>query len=378
MKQHPYPLKRIGIIGGGQLARMMIYQTKKMGFDFTILDADPQAGASAIADRQIVAGLYDAAGLEELVSSCEVTTYDIEHTDTAVLKKLEDAGHTIVPSPRVLELIQDKQRQKEVYEQAGLPMAPFVRKTLDQLTPADFPVVQKTRTGGYDGRGVQVLRSPADLPKALGGATFLEQLIPFAKELAVMVVRGQDGQTQVYPVVEMVFDPQLNICDQILAPAPVSADIAEKAQDIAVRTVEALGGVGIFGVELFLLADGQILVNETAPRPHNSGHYTMEGCRVCQFENHIRAVAGLPLAEPGFHSPSVMVNLLGSGQGSPVLHGLDQALAVPGFSLHLYGKTETRPGRKMGHFTVADKNLESALANARAIQVYLQITGDKK
>jgi 5-(carboxyamino)imidazole ribonucleotide synthase len=378
----PDPLRRIGFVGGGQLARMAIYRGAKLGFHFTVLDPDAQAGAAPLADQVITGGLYDRKALTDLVTSCEVTTYDIEHCDTAVLAELEAAGHRILPSPRLLQIVQDKVLQKELYQRAGLPVAAFVDKALADLTDEDFPVVQKARTGGYDGRGVVLLRSAADLAKALPGDTarregsYLEACVPYVKELGVMVARSATGETAVYPVTEMVFDPVLNICTSVVAPASLEPAVEEKARSVALAVVEALGGVGVFGVELFLTADGSLLVNETAPRPHNSGHYTMEACRTCQFENHLRAVAGLPLGDPGFHSPAVMVNLLGTGvPGTTQLDGIDEALGIPGFSLHLYGKGQCRPGRKMGHFTVTAGSPVAALDRARAAERYLKVRG---
>ena len=194
-----------------------------------------------------------------------------------------------------------------------------------------------------------------------------------------MVARSASGQVVVYPVTEMVFDPDRHICTSVIAPAVIDPAVASRAAQTAVAVVEALGGVGVFGVELFLTSDGAIVVNETAPRPHNSGHYTMEACRTCQFENHLRAVAGLPLADPWLHSPAVMVNLLGQGMPGPtLLEGMDEALAVTGFSLHLYGKSECRPGRKMGHFTVTAPLPGQALERARTIERYLKISGSVK
>jgi 5-(carboxyamino)imidazole ribonucleotide synthase len=243
-------------------------------------------------------------------------------------------------------------------------------------------VVQKARTGGYDGRGVVLLRSARDLAKALPGdparrkGSFFEAAVDFEKELGVMVARGLSGQVVVYPVTEMVFDPELNICTSVIAPARLDKAVELRVVTVAVAVVEALGGVGVFGVELFLTRGGEIVVNETAPRPHNSGHYTMEACRTCQFENHLRAVAGLPLGAPGFHSPAVMVNLLGQGaSGRTRVEGLDEALAVPGFSLHLYGKADSRPGRKMGHFTVTAETLPLALERAQSVEQALRVSG---
>ena len=377
----PYPLRRVGFVGGGQLARMALYRNAKLGFHFTVLDPDPRAGAAALADRVLTGGLYDGPSLTELVRGCEVTTYDIEHCDTALLSSLEAQGHIIRPSPRLLQIVQDKVLQKERYLGAGLPVAPFVGKALDALTSADFPVVQKARTGGYDGRGVVLLRSRDDLAKALPGDTaarrgsYLEACVPYVKELGVMVARGIDGTTAVYPVTEMVFDPVLHICTSVIAPAALPSETERRARELAVAVVEALDGVGVFGVELFLTGDGALIVNETAPRPHNSGHYTMEACAVCQFENHLRAVTGLPLGDPGFHTPAVMVNLLGHGTGPAAVEGLDEALAIPGFSLHLYGKAECRPGRKMGHFTVTAPTIEEARTKADTVARTLKIVG---
>lgn len=380
MPARAFPL-RIGLVGGGQLARMMIYRGAKLGFHFTVLDPDPRAAANPLADRVLTGGLYDRQALADLVSTCDVTTYDIEHCDTSVLAELEAQGHRIVSSPRLLQTIQDKVLQKELYLKAGLPVAPFVDRGLGDLKPSDFPVVQKARSGGYDGRGVVFLRSASDLAKALPGdcrqrqGSYLEAAVPFVKELGVMVARSAAGQTEVYPVTEMVFDPELNICTQVIAPADLTTATHRRAREVAVAVVEALGGVGVFGVELFLTADGSVIVNEVAPRPHNSGHYTMEACRTCQFENHLRAVADLPLGPVGFHSAAVMVNLLGSGRGPTQIDGLDEALTVPGFSLHLYGKTECRPGRKMGHFTVAADTREEALRSAAALESKVNVFG---
>ncbi|MEI8096240.1 MAG: 5-(carboxyamino)imidazole ribonucleotide synthase [Spirochaetales bacterium] len=365
-------LPRIGLIGGGQLARMLIYRNAKLGFHFTVLDPDAAAGAAPLADRFLQGSLYDREALTALVTTCDVTTYDIEHCDTEVLAELEAQGHVILPSPRLLQTVQDKVLQKQLYLSKGLPVAPFVNKTWHDLAPEDFPVVQKARRGGYDGRGVAVLRSAADQP--LTGDTYLEALVTYEKELGVMVARSASGETVVYPPVEMLFDPHWHICTEIVAPAPVSPAVEARARELAVAVVEALGGVGVFGVELFLTATG-LVVNEVAPRPHNSGHYTMEACQVCQFENHLRAVAGLPLGQPGFFTPAAMVNLLGQGSGTTVVAGLKEALAVPGFSLHLYGKTQCRPGRKMGHFTVTAPSPALALATARRINETFQVTG---
>ncbi len=374
MSAESYSGLRVGFVGGGQLARMAVYRTKKLGLSFVALDPDPHCGAASLVEELLVGSLHDEAKLRELAGKVDVLTYDIEHVGVETLSRLESEGVKVFPSPRILAVLQDKAEQKNLYVQHGLPVAPFVQKKASELTEADLPIVQKSRKGGYDGRGVAVLRS-LDQKQFLTGDTFFEEYIPFERELAVMVARGQEGQTVVYPVVEMLFDPELNICDEVLAPARVSPELAQRASTLALEAVRAVEGVGVFGVELFLTREGKLLVNEMAPRPHNSGHYTMESCRVCQFENHLRAVCGLPLAEPGFFTPAVMANLLGSGSGKTVVKGLEQALALEGFSLHLYGKDQCRPGRKMGHFTIIAATPEEALETCRRVKQYLKVTG---
>jgi 5-(carboxyamino)imidazole ribonucleotide synthase len=253
---HPHPIKKIGIIGGGQLARMMIYRAKKMGFEFHVLEATRDCPAFSLADHFVLGSLQDPGAIRQLSQGVDVLTYDIEHINVKALIDLEGEGVTVQPSPRMLQTIQNKFLQKQVYQQAGLSTAPFrLMKEADwqSLDPTEFPLVQKACHGGYDGRGVKILRNFEDLKDKLEGESFVEELVPFEKELGVMVARGQDGQIMTYPVVEMAFDPDLNICDEIHSPAPIPDEIALRAQDMAEKAVIALEGVGIFGVELFLL-----------------------------------------------------------------------------------------------------------------------------
>lgn len=370
----------LGIIGGGQLGRMLIYRTKKLGIRFAVLDADAGAPAASLADIFIRGGLKDGSSLERLVGSCDVATYEIEHIDIESLASLAAAGNTIRPSPATLRVIQDKLLQKELYRREGIPSPDFF--TEDDPARADFsgrtfPLVQKARREGYDGRGVRVLKSPDD-PKMPVPSIF-EPLVDIDKELGVMVARGLDGSLAVYPVVEMAFNPDHNICDTVVAPARIDGETARRAREIAVRAVEALGGIGIFGIELFLDRRGEVLLNEAAPRPHNSGHYTMEACVTCQFEQHVRAVAGLPLGETRLFSPAVMLNLLGEpgSSGEPRIDGYAEALAVPGASLHLYGKTEVRPFRKMGHITILGGTVEEAVLKSERVRSILKIRGKR-
>lgn len=372
----PYPIKRIGIIGGGQLGKMSALAAKQMGFYVTVLDATPKCPAAHIANAQIVGDLYDANKLRQLAKASDVLTYEIEHIDAQTLKSLDEEGYTIYPSPAVLEIIQDKLKQKQVLAQHGVPVPRF--EMAEELT-ADrhFPVVQKARMGGYDGKGVVVLKSPLDMANALQTPYMLEELIDFTKELAIIIARTPTGEVACYPVVEMVFDDKTNICDIVAAPAKIDDAIMEKARQIALHAVEALDGVGIFGVEMFLTSDGQILVNEIAPRPHNSGHYTIEACVTSQFEQLIRVISGLPLGSCELLRPAAMLNLLGEDgyTGEPVIENLHQALAIPGLSFHLYDKATTRPFRKMGHITILDDDLDLAINKIKFIKNTLKIKG---
>ena len=378
---HPYPVARIGIIGGGQLGRMLVAAVNRLGCTAVVLDPTPGSPAGQVAGRQIVGDYHDAAKLRELVDASDVTTFDIEDIDADVLLALESEGHRIHPSPSLLAEIQDKVRQKHLLTGAGIPTAEFVeteQPSAAAFSDFGYPLVQKARRGGYDGRGVAILHGAEQLERLLPVPSVVERFVPAEKELAVVVARGLDGETVCYPVVEMTFRPEANILDTLLAPARIDADTARRAQDLGVRTVEALGGVGVFGIELFLKADGELLVNEVAPRTHNSGHFTIEACVTDQFEQHLRAITGLPLGRTDLLTPAAMINLLGAEghSGRPVIRGLAQALAIPGVSVHLYGKAATRPNRKMGHVTVLDSDLESARESAVQVSRILEICGE--
>jgi 5-(carboxyamino)imidazole ribonucleotide synthase len=375
------PLVRIGIIGGGQLGRMMAKAAKRLGCTCVILDPTLGSPAGQVAGHQIVGHYHDPAKLRELTASCDVTTFDIEDIDSDTLIQLEREGHQIHPSPQVLALIQDKLTQKQVFAAAEIPTAPFI--AMPEPNAADFaafgyPLVQKARRGGYDGRGVAILRSAADFPQHLPLPSLLERFIPASKELAVLVARGRDGECRTYPVVEMRFRPGENVLDLLLAPAQIPPAIAAAAEQLAMRTVALLGGVGIFGVEMFLTAEGSLLVNEVAPRTHNSGHHTIEANVTDQFEQHLRAIVGLPLGATDQLSPAVMINLLGAPghRGRPMIKGMPEALAIPGVCLHLYGKATTAPFRKMGHVTVLDPDLASACRKAEQVRELIEISGE--
>ena len=360
---------------------MMTLEAKKMGFYVIVLDPTPRSPAGQVADEQIVAGFFDSERIEDLVKGSDVTTYDLEHIDVQTLKKLYDEGYKIHPSPYTLEIIQDKFIQKEFLKKNGIPVPRYkpVKDLESDVREFGFPVVQKARKGGYDGRGVFIIKNEKDLENAIKGETYLEEFVEIEKELAVMVARNEKGETACYPVVEMYFDEDANICDTVIAPARIEEKHSKIAREIATSVVEALEGVGIFGIEMFLTKQGEILVNEIAPRPHNSGHYTIEACVTSQFEQHMRAIMNLPLGSTELLIPAVMVNLLGEKghYGKPILTGLEEALAIEGLSLHFYGKKETRPYRKMGHFTVVDRDVERALEKALRAKKILKVVSEE-
>lgn len=280
-----------------------------------------------------------------------------------------------------MELIQDKYEQKKLLDEKGIPVPKYKSvETKEDLKSFGLPVIQKAKKGGYDGKGVMLLRTEEDLENCIKVESFIEELVDIDKELAIIVARNIEGQIAAYPVVEMLFDERVNICDIVMAPARISEEIEKKAKEIAIKSIEVLDGVGIFGVEMFLTKQGEILLNEIAPRPHNSGHYTFESCATSQFEQIIRAVTNLPLGSTKLISPSVMVNLLGEEgyEGEPFIEGIHDALEIPELSFHFYGKKETKPFRKMGHITVLDENLDVALKKALKAKDILKIKGSKK
>jgi 5-(carboxyamino)imidazole ribonucleotide synthase len=381
MDAYPYPVARIGIIGGGQLGRMMVMAAQRLGCTCVVLDPTPGSPAGQVAGHQIVGDYHDAAKLRELAESCDVTTFDIEDIDTETLIELEREGRRIRPNPRVLAVIQDKLTQKESLAAAGIPTAPFI--PMPEPRPQAFaafgyPLVQKARRGGYDGRGVAVMREAEAFDGHLPVPSLVERFVPDAKEIAVLVARGLDGDCRCYPPVEMCFRPGENVLDMLLAPANLAPETASSAQALARQTVEALGGVGVFGIEMFLTADGALLVNEVAPRTHNSGHHTIEANATDQFEQHLRAIVGLPLGATDQLCPAAMVNLLGAPghRGRPLIKGLAAALAIPGVCVHVYGKAATKPFRKMGHVTVLDRDIAEARRKAKQVRDLIEITGE--
>jgi 5-(carboxyamino)imidazole ribonucleotide synthase len=366
-------MTRLGIFGGGQLAQMLTQAAIALGVETVIFERSPDSPAGRLTQREVVGDWADPDNIARFAAQCDLVTLENEFIDAAILAGLEQRGLMVLPGAATVAVVQDKLLQKQALQAAGLPVPEF-RAVADPgavLAAAGelgWPLVLKARRNGYDGYGNATLRGPDDLASAWDrlarGPLMVEAFVPFERELAVMVVRGRDGVSRRYPVVETL--QEHHICHAVRAPAPITAELALATADLAEAAVVAVGGVGIFGVELFLHDDGRVLVNELAPRPHNSGHYTIEGCLTSQFENHLRAVLGWPLGPTDLRAPAaVMVNLLGRRSGPATTEALRAAAGVPGAYLHLYGKRESRPGRKMGHITALGASLAEAEAIAR-------------
>lgn len=360
---------------------MLLQAAADLDLHVAVLDPNPDAPAAVLTQRPVVGDFRDANTVLAFGESCELITWEIEHVNDSALAKLAAAGKRVYPPPEALATLHDKGTQKQWLQAQGFPTAAFALLASPAELPAHahrLPAVQKLRTGGFDGRGVQVLETPADFAHALEGPCVLEAKVPFEKELAVLVARNTAGQLAVYDPVEMVFNLATNQLDYLLAPAQVEASAMKAATELGIAIAEALSYVGVLAVELFLTNTGSLLVNEIAPRVHNSGHHTIEACVTSQFAQHWRAVLGLPLGSTKLHSPAAMVNLVGGADayGVPIYPQLAQLLALPGVYPHVYGKRIVRPHRKMGHVTVLGAQPSAVSATAQRVLQYASVQGD--
>ena len=353
----------IGILGGGQLGHYLCQEASRLGMETMVLTPDPDSPATGSADRLVIGELDDVGAAAKLTAESDIVTFEIESIGAEVLSHLTDAEAKgdvrVAPGPGVLQLLQNKAQQKAWLVHKGLPTLPF------RVLPASYPrperlarkfglpLVQKAQQGGYDGRGVQIIRSEKDLLNFWPVPSIVETYLPDTRELAVLVARGQDGSLLTYPAVSMVFDAVQNVLLEVTSPADISAGTAQRAEAIATYAVERLGGVGLFAVEFFLTREQTLYIYESSPRVHNAGHHTLEACPTSQFEQHLRAIAGLPLGPVTQTMPAVMRNLLGAptATGTEPEPGADPASSAENVFVHWYGKREPRPGRKMGHIT---------------------------
>ena len=368
--------KRIGIVGGGQLAKMTALSALEFGCDIHILERKPEGPAMNLAGKTFIGDWDNPDDLLKLAEHADVITLENEFVDANSLSELEKAGHTLFPTSKSIGLVQDKYIQKQTLGEAGLPLAPFRaiesrEEIIEVAKEFNWPLVIKARRNGYDGKGNATVNNESEIDAAwekLDGdnrTLYAEAFCPFVSELAIIITTSRNGEVATYPLVESV--QRDHICHIVRAPALVSDSITEKAIDIAQRAVVAIGAIGSFGVEMFLTKDEEVIINELAPRVHNSGHYTIEACECSQFENHVRAVLGWPLGSTKMVKPAaVMVNLLGQDHGHGQPAGFDEALAMPGVHVHIYGKELSMPGRKMGHVTALGETIPEAEKAAQA------------
>lgn len=378
---------KLGIIAGGQLGKMLIQEASKWDLVTYVLDNDENCPAKSIASFYIKGSNIDFDSVYQFGKMVDILTFEIENVNIEALKKLKSEGLRIAPDPDILKLIQDKGLQKEFYKNNGIPTSAFkiyeskatILNGIDK-GEINLPFVQKLTKGGYDGHGVAVINSKNDLIKILSGVSVIEEKVEIEKEISVIVARNRKGEIKSFPVVEMYFDPIANLVDELICPALITVEQSEKAVNLASEIIELLNMEGLLAVEFFIDSKGEVIVNEVAPRPHNSGHHTIESIITSQFEQHLRAVLNLPLGSTKIKLPSVMINILGAdGYEGPVIYeGLSESLAIDGVKIHLYGKKITKPNRKMGHVTIMSSSINCALKKAEKVKQLISVKSWKE
>ena len=371
-------INHIGVLGGGQLGRMLIQSAIDFNLEISILDPDQNAPCRSIAHKFVHGDFKDYQTVLEFGRSCQLVTIEIENVNTEALKQLVSEGVIVYPQPEVIELIQDKRVQKQFYQKQQLPTAEFrlVNDREEALTHADMlPAFFKLGKAGYDGRGVQRVTNGDELQNLMDGPGLLERLVDYQKEISVIVARNEQGQMATFPTVELVFNPHHHLVEFLFSPAKITREQETQAQKLACTVIEKLNMVGLLAVEMFLDNSGEILINEIAPRPHNSGHQTIEGNVTSQYEQLLRAILNWPLGNTNTRNSSAMVNLLGSPghQGPAVYQGLKEVLQLEGTHVHLYGKEITKPFRKMGHVTISEPDHEKLIQKAQFVKDNLKV-----
>ena len=373
---------KLGILGGGQLGKMLLYETRKFDIRTVVMDASKDAPCRIACDEFVLGDLMDFDAVYHLGKQVDLLTIEIENVNVDALEKLEDEGLTVYPPTKALRIIQNKAQQKLFYVDKGIPTAEFHRfayksEIEDSIANGgmDFPFIWKAARFGYDGQGVKVVRKLDDLKDLPDGECIAEEMIDFKNELAVIVARGADGEVKTYPVVEMEFHPEANQVEYVICPARIDAEVAQRAQEIALLVADNIEHVGLLAVELFQTEDDSILVNEVAPRPHNSGHYSIEASFTNQFEQHIRAILGLPLGDTRSKVAGIMVNLVGAEDhtGPVVYENIDAIFGMDGVTPHIYGKKQTRPFRKMGHVTIVNEDVAQARKIAQQVKETIKV-----
>ena len=377
------PPFRLGIIAGGQLGKMLALAASNWDIKTVVMDKSDDMPAAGVANTFIKGDYTDSSDVYNFGKQVDLLTFEIENVNIDALYMLQNEGVRIFPQPHVLELIRDKQLQKEFYQQHGIATAPFQSfSSREEITHAidkgtlEFPFVQKLRTSGYDGKGVAVINGPADLGKLLDGPSITEKKIAIAQEVAIQVTRNPAGETSVFPLVDLEFNPEANLVELLACPSSAPETVQQAARQIALTIINELNMTGLLAVEFFIDATGNLYVNEVSPRPHNSGHHTIESCVTSQYEQHLRSIMGFAPGSTELKLPSVMINLLGAQgyEGPAHYHGLPECMSIEGTKIHIYGKTHTKPFRKMGHATVLDKSLDAAKQKAKKIRELIRIT----
>ena len=373
---------KLGILGGGQLGKMLLNDTRKFDIQTLVLDPSEEAPSKVGCSAFYKGDLNDYNTVYQFGKMCNLLTIEIEHVNLDALEQLETEGVLVYPSPKTLRLIKNKGRQKDFYLENDIPTSKYqrfidvkdVQKALDK-DELNFPFVWKSTEGGYDGNGVKIIRSSMDLLHLPEVECIAEVLVPFKNELAVIVARNVKGEIKNYPVVEMEFHPEANQVEYVICPARIDEKVAEKARAVALNVSKAFNHVGLLAVEMFQTEDDEIIVNEVAPRPHNSGHYSIEASYTSQFENHIRAILNLPLGNTDSKVAGIMVNLVGEEghTGQVVYENIEKIMAIDGVTPHIYGKRETRPFRKMGHVTIVNENMTQARRIAEEVKNTIRV-----
>ncbi len=371
---------KLGILGGGQLGKMLLSETRKWDIQTFVLDPSADAPSKIACNTFLQGDLMDFDTVYQFGKLVDILTFEIELVNVDALEKLEFEGVQVYPTPKTLHQIQNKGVQKTLYQSHQIPTADFkifenLNRLKSEIANLQFPFVWKCTEFGYDGYGVKMIRKATDLDELPDTECLVEEIIPFKNELAVIVVRNLSGEIKTYPVVEMEFHPEANQVEYVICPARIDDKVAKKATAIALKVAELFEPVGLLAVEMFQTHDGEILVNEVAPRPHNSGHYSIEASYTSQFENHLRAILNLPLGNTNSKAAGIMVNLVGEVgfSGNVVYENINEILAIDGVTPHLYGKKQTRPFRKMGHVTIVNEDMKEARKIAERVKNTIRV-----
>ena len=376
---------KLGVIAGGQLGKMLIQEASKWDITTYVLDPDEGCSARGVASVYVKGDFRDFNNVYHFGKQVDILTYELENINIEALQKLKSEGLTILPDPDTLQLIQDKGLQKEFYAEHDLPTSPFhcyenEKEIQEAITNGDltYPFVQKLRKGGYDGQGVSLIKSSDD--RLLAGASMCEKMVDIDKEIAVIAARNSAGDVRCFPAVEMTFNETTNLVEDLFCPANITQEQSQQAEALAVKIIERFEMVGLLAVEFFIDKEGQVIINEVAPRPHNSGHHTIDAIVTSQLMQLLRAILGLPLGSTEILKNAVMLNLLGEpGYEGPVYYeGFSECMAIEGVKIHLYGKKQTRPSRKMGHVTILSDTIEDAMAKAEEVKLKLKVKSWEK